>query len=246
MEKAPKDTVFATPRDDIGTFRFDGEVADVFPDMIARSVPGYEFFLSLLGLTAADYAQAGTRIYDLGCSLGASTLSIRQNITVSDCHITAIDNSPSMIERCRGNITRDNSATPVDVVLSDLEDVAIDSASLVAMNFTLQFIALAQRDALLARLAAGLVPGGALFLAEKIRFDDASEQAYMTRVHESFKRSNGYSALEIAQKRTALEEVMVPEDAATHEARLRAAGFDEVRILARCINFIAILATRAP
>ena len=117
-------------------------------------------------------------------------------------------------------------------------------ASVVVFNFTLQFIPPAQRDALLARIGSAMRPGGVLVLSEKIRFEDEHLQALNTDLHHAFKRANGYSDLEISQKRSALENVLVPETIATHQQRLRNAGFTSVDVWFQCFNFASLVAIK--
>lgn len=238
-----KDTVYALPRSRVEDFKFDASVADVFENMINRSVPGYHFFLELIGLVTDGYHQPGTNCYDLGCSLGASTLTIRRHLPDS-CSVIGIDNSVDMITRCRANVERDRSGANVEIRHQDLRDAEIENASIVAMNFTLQFIPVSERASVLAKIARGIIPGGALVVAEKIRFADSARQEFMTNLHHEFKRLQGYSDLEIAQKRTALENVMITETEEEHIERLREAGFSTVDVIGRCINFAAFLAIR--
>ncbi len=75
-----KDQLFAAPIARLGDFSFDEQVADVFPDMIQRSVPGYSNILSAIGMMTERFAQPGSNLYDLGCSLGAATLMMRRHL----------------------------------------------------------------------------------------------------------------------------------------------------------------------
>ena len=236
------DRLFARPLAEIAGFRFDHRVADVFPDMIRRSVPGYATIVAMTGTLAERYAQPGTRCYDLGCSLGASTLALRQGIGARDCIIVAADNAPAMIERCRTVLAADAGTAPVELRAADIRDLDIANASVVVLNFTLQFIAPAERAALIRRIRAGLVPGGVLVLSEKIAFADAALDALMIDLHHAFKRANGYSELEIAQKRAALEQVLIPETLETHRRRLHDAGFAAADVWFQCFNFASLLA----
>ena len=72
-----RDRLFETTITEPGEFVFDERVVRVFPDMINRSVPGYATVVSMTAMLARRYAQPNTRIYDLGCSLGAVTLAMR-------------------------------------------------------------------------------------------------------------------------------------------------------------------------
>ncbi len=190
----------------------------------------------------------GTNAYDLGCSLGAASLALRQGIRVPDCRIVAIDNSPAMIERCREIIAHDDEETPgrtpVDVVLADIEDTTIENASMVVMNYTLQFLDVSDREALVARIYAGLMPGGLFVLSEKVVDEDPHMEDLLVDLHHEHKRRNDYSAMEIARKRTALENVLVPETVTAHKDRLRKAGFAHSAVWLRYFNFVSIVAIK--
>jgi len=240
-----QDAIYASPLDEIIDFRFDDRVVDVFPDMIQRSVPGYGTLISTIGVLAARYAQQDSHCYDLGCSLGAVSLSMRQRINQKNCDIIAVDNSAAMIERGQALLASDqNSSVAVKMVCADLQDIVIENASVVVMNFTLQFIPLAQRLELIERIYQGLKPGGVLILSEKIAFEESDRQSFHIDVHHDFKRANGYSDLEISQKRTALENVLIPETLASHQQRLQQAGFDFTDVWFQCFNFVSMVAVK--
>ena len=155
------DQIFAAPIARLGDFCFDEQVVDVFPDMIQRSVPGYSNIISAIGMMAARYAQPQSRLYDLGCSLGAATQAMRRHVTQPGCQITAVDLSHPMIERARAHLSGFKSEVPVELVEADICDIPIENASVVVLNFTLQFVAPEKRAALIARIFDGLRPGGA-------------------------------------------------------------------------------------
>jgi len=232
--KQPGDDLYCEPRARIVDFAFDESVAGVFPDMIRRSVPGYETVIPLSGLLAARYVQEGSRVYDLGCSLGATTLALLDRIGDTKCEIVAVDKSAAMLERAQEDRQWDRR---VSFVLDDVRDVAIADASVIFMNYLLQFIDPGERLALLTRIHAGMRPGGALILSEKLAGDDEFDA-----VHADFKRANGYSDLEVSQKRTALENVMVPDTLDEHLSRLRHAGFANISTWFRCLNWISMIA----
>lgn len=239
-----KDRIYAQPHDMIVDFRFDEQVAAVFPDMIRRSVPGYDIIIPLLGLFAERYAQAHSRVYDLGCSLGAATLAMRRYITQPGCTIIAVDNAEAMVSQCRANLAKEASRVDVTVQCTDIRDIEFMNASLVVINFTLQFIEPPQRQALLDRIYQGMNPGGALVIADKIVFADDAQQQFEEAMHLGFKKANGYSELEISQKRTALEKVLIPDTIATHIGRLQQAGFSQAYPWFQCFNFAALCAIK--
>ena len=163
-----------------------------------------------------------------------------------DCRVIAVDNSSAMVERCREYLHAQDSMfqelLPVEVIEADICQLDFRPASVVALNFTLQFIPPEQRLELLGRIRQALLPGGALILSEKLRFADAEEQALLTDLHIAFKRANGYSELEIAQKRSAIENVMKPDSLEEHRTRLLAAGFTRVVPWFQCLNFASLIA----
>lgn len=251
-----RDTLYATPYANQGSdsladpvtgvalFSFDESVARVFPDMIRRSVPGYATIVAMTGLLAGRYATPGSTLYDLGCSLGASTLAMRQHIQQQDCRIIGVDNSAAMLERCRSIIDTDTHHTPVELVCGKLQDVAIENASVVVLNFTLQFIPREERDAVLARIYRGLLPGGIMVLSEKVSFEDPHLDELNIDLHHQFKRANGYSELEVARKRQAIENVLLPETLARHRQRISEAGFSSCDVWFQCFNFASLIALK--
>ncbi|MYM62578.1 carboxy-S-adenosyl-L-methionine synthase CmoA [Pseudomaricurvus sp. HS19] len=238
------DTIYANPLGDVADFVFDHKVVEVFPDMIKRSVPGYTTIISMIGNLAERYAQSGSACYDLGCSLGAATLAMRHRIRAAGCRIVAVDNSAAMIEQCRSIMAADGAEVPVELVLDDLQAATISDASVVVLNFTLQFIAPEERAGIIARIHDGLRPGGVLILSEKVTFGDRAHDELMIELHHNFKRANGYSDLEIAQKRSALEKVLIPETLDAHRQRLRQAGFASCDVWFQCFNFASMIAIK--
>ena len=237
-----KDSIYNQPVATPARFVFDQAVARVFPDMIKRSVPGYANVIAGTGLIAADHVQAGSNIYDLGCSVGASTFAMLQHIKIDDFHITAVDNSAAMLELCEQSISDADHAGQVAFTCADIQSIDIHNASVVILNYTLQFIPLEQRIDLLERINDGMIKDGVLVLSEKLAFDTDAEQLRQTALHESFKRAQGYSELEVSQKRAALENVLIPEALSTHINRLNNIGFRDSQLWFRSINFASIMA----
>jgi tRNA (cmo5U34)-methyltransferase len=238
-----RDQIYSEDFDLVEGFRFDEAVVAVFSDMIRRSVPGYGMVLSLVGVLAERYLQPQSRGYDLGVSLGASTLAMAAVAKERAAELVAVDNSPAMVERCRDHF-RSLQGVRVALRCEDIRETAIEQASFVIMNFTLQFIPIEEREQQLRKIADGLCSGGALMLSEKIRFADPEQQQRFESLHHAFKRANGYSDLEISQKRTALERVLIAETLESHFERLYAVGFSRVEVVFQALNFVSILALR--
>ncbi|ATC98330.1 MULTISPECIES: carboxy-S-adenosyl-L-methionine synthase CmoA [Pseudoalteromonas] len=238
-----KDNIYANQQA-VKDFTFDERVVEVFPDMIQRSVPGYATIVSTMGKLAGQYAQNNSNLYDLGSSLGAVTLSMRRNIDKQNCQIIAVDNSAAMVERCKLHLEGFRSDVPVTVELADIYEIEISNASVVALNFTLQFIPQPQRFALLEKIYQGLKPGGVLLLSEKIKGENTLVDDLLIDLHHDFKRANGYSELEISQKRSAIENVMRPETLNAHFERLSEIGFQHTQVWYQCFNFCSMIAIK--
>lgn len=239
-----KDTLFSAPIEKLGDFTFDESVAEVFPDMIQRSVPGYSNIITAIGMLAARFVTEYSNVYDLGCSRGAGILSIRRNVEKSGVKIIGVDNSEPMAERCRRHLEAYHSDIPVEILCDDIRHIEIKNASMVILNFTLQFLPREDRLALLCKIYQGLNPNGVLVLSEKFTFEDHTINELLIDLHHTFKRANGYSELEVSQKRTALENVMLTDSIDTHKARLKQAGFSQVELWFQCFNFGSMVAIK--
>ena len=226
-------------------FAFDDSVADVFPDMIRRSVPGYETVISLLGVLAEQYAIDGSRVYDLGCSLGAATLSMHRQTRTRELTHICVDNSEAMVKRCQSRLKRHMPEADLQLICEDIEESEISNASLVVVNFTLQFLVPESRLELLQKIYQGLLPGGVLILSEKLVFENTDENQHQIDWHHSFKRANGYSDLEISQKRAAIENVLIPDTFEQHQQRLQEAGFEQSYQWFQSFNFSSLIAIKS-
>ena len=222
-------------------FVFDDRVVRVFPDMINRSVPAYAFVVPMIGIIARQYVRPGSVVYDLGCSLGSVALTIRTAIEPKAARIIAVDSSPAMVRALNQRLQPDDG---IEVVEADLTQMVFEPASFAVSNFTLQFVSPDQRLPLLTRLADAMSPGDALILSEKVVFDDPVEQELQTHWYHEFKRAQGYSDLEIARKREALEDVLVPDSETEHRERLRQAGFGRVVRWFQGFSFASWVAVR--
>ena len=239
-----QDRIYSMPLGRVGDFAFDEQVVEVFPDMISRSVPGYASVLAMTSELSERYSRAGTQVYDLGCSLGAASLLMQRRIPPT-CVINAIDSSPAMLAKLRSLLGASGPDRACIVPSqADVREVEFTNSSFAVLNFTLQFIPLVGRQSLLEAIFSGLLENGALVLSEKVHFDDPARQALMTELHHEFKRANGYSDLEIAQKRTAIENALVTETTEQHVERLTRIGFRTVSLWFQCFNFISILAVK--
>ena len=242
--KSLKDDLFKK-RVSQNDFVFDEQVAEVFDDMIVRSIPGYEAIISTIGGFAKKYYKSNSKIYDLGCSLGGVTFEICEQLKESDFNLIAIDNSEAMIERLtHRKAIIGGLEDKVEILCEDINDAEIENASIVILNFTLQFLPPKYRNRLIKRIYEGLIPGGILILSEKIVIGDKDLNNLFIEMYHKFKESNGYSELEISQKRLALENILMPETISTHKSRHVSAGFQSVEVWFQYLNFASMISLK--
>ena len=233
---------FFDKNSDISDFSFDENVVSVFDDMVKRSVPGYEAMIQMVGLVARTYGKDHTNYYDLGSSTGATALALALNNKHKNNKLIAVDNSPQMVKKCQRNLS--GKVDNFEIVCGDINDISIENASIVVLNLTLQFIEVEKRSILIQKIYDGLIPSGVLIITEKIHFDNKENQEQLINLHLDFKRANGYSELEIANKRQSLENILVTESKQTHLERLKLCGFRESSCYFQCLNFASFLSVK--
>ena len=244
MQSSDTDIIYSNPHAKVKDFNFDEQVVEVFPDMISRSVPGYNTIIDTIGRLSQQYVQDNTYVYDLGCSLGAATLAMRKAITATGCQIIGMDTSTAMVERCQRHVAAFKGETPVEIIEQDILQAQLKPASMIVLNFTLQFVEKEQRQSLIDKISKALVPGGILVISEKINHQNEVCRDLLIDLHHDFKRANGYSELEIAQKRTALENVMKTDSLEVQLDRLKQAGFSHATQWFQCFNFTSLVAIK--
>lgn len=246
-----QDTIFTTPLDKTARFSFDEQVVACFPDMIRRSVPGYGQVLSMLPIFAHRHCafrqrnatgDKVSRIYDLGCSLGAVSFALAGHFAPSDVEIHAIDVSAPMCQQAQNLLAEHYPAHDITVTLADVREVELLPCDMIVLNLTLQFLPPESRQAVLANCYAALAEGGILILTEKTHLLDEQDDAWQVERYYDFKRANGYSELEISGKRNALENVLITDTLPTHHARLAEVGFSRHLTWFQFLNFASIIA----
>ena len=225
-------------------FEFNERVAAVFDDMISRSVPGYRELVLRTAQLAAHFYRPGSRLYDLGCSNGNFGLAFGAEMDGEKFRMVAVDSSQPMLDLCCQRLADRPWGNCVELVCGDICEQDLENASVVVITLTLQFLPLAARDALIERVWRALRPGGVLLLAEKVVHADPALDALQQEFYYRYKRERGYSELEISQKRTALENVLLPETIEDHKQRLSKAGFENIDIWFQCFNFMSLIAYR--
>lgn len=237
------DALYAVPKPLVTDFSFGPETTAVFDDMLHRSVPFYDEVQRMLAELAADFAVDDTNVYDLGCSTGATLQRLRE----IDRRVTVIgiDSSAAMLARAGDTLRATPGGNPVVLRQQDLDQgPAIDNASVVVMALTLQFVRPLRRERVLRTVYDGLNPNGVLLLVEKVLDEETLTNRLFVKHYYDFKRRNGYGDIEIAQKREALENVLVPYRLEENREMLRGVGFRHPEIFFKWYNFCGILAVR--
>ena len=239
-----KDRVFADKKDRVEPFTFNREVTAVFDDMLTRSVPLYGESIQRQAQMTRRFFQEKTRIYDLGCSHGNLGVLIAEQFKNTPFAMVGVDSSRPMIDKYHTRLEQMADSHGIDLVCGLLEDIRIENASVVLINLTLQFLDIKKREGLIKKIYQGLLPGGVLLVTEKIIHTDSPINDLEQEFYRRFKRENGYSALEISQKRDALEKVLIPEPLGVHRQRFFNAGFSSFDIWLKWFNFASMIAIK--
>ena len=241
-----EDTLFAGVRVRNDDFTFGKDTAAVFDDMLDRSVPFYGEIQRMLGELAADFAVDGTTIYDLGCSTANSFLSVGAFLRPeSNVRFVGLDSSGDMLHKADQKLAATRFPWPYALTLHDLNDgLHIDNASVVLMALTLQFVRPLNRESLVASIHRGLNHNGCFLLVEKVLGEHSTFNRLFVNHYYELKRRKGYSELEIAQKREALENVLIPYRLEENKRLLREIGFQHVDVFFKWYNFCGIIAIK--
>ncbi len=238
------DHVFDSETDQVEDFKFGEEVVSVFDDMVDRSVPFYREMQRMIAEMVGDYAAPGSNVYDLGCSTGTTMLCIDRFVDPS-VRFVGIDNSPEMLERCRTKLDERGVKRCVDLQFGDLnQGIKVENASVVLLVLTLQFVRPLYREKLIASILEGMNENGALILVEKVIGEDSLFNRQFIKYYYDMKRRNGYSELEISQKREALENVLIPYKLLENRELLLNKGFRYCDTFFKWYNFTGMIAVK--
>ena len=212
--------------------------------MVSRSVPFYAEIQRMLVELAASFATRGSNIYDLGCSTGTTLKLLHDSLPV-DAHLCGVDSSREMLNECREKLAQANLEDAIELEQADIDNgVRIENASVVVLVLTLMFVRPLNREKLIGRIYSGLNENGCLLLVEKLLGDGSLFNRMFIERYYAFKRRMGYSELEIAQKREALENVLIPYRLQENRDLLLNAGFREVEVFFKWYNFAGFIAVK--
>jgi tRNA (cmo5U34)-methyltransferase len=235
-----RDRIFNTPKTLVGDFRFGKQVAAVFDDMVDRSVPFYAEMQRMITELAADFAPEGSTVYDLGCSTGTTLIAL-DRVLPPGVNLVGIDNSQEMLDRCRAKLEASGSKRQIKLVCEDLhQPLELTDASVVVLMLTLQFVRPLYREQLVRNVYQGLADNGCLLLVEKVLGDETTFNRLFIKYYYEMKKRHGYSEMEIAQKREALENVLVPYRLEENRQLLARSGFRASEIFFKWHNFAGL------
>jgi tRNA (cmo5U34)-methyltransferase len=241
---AVRDEVYRENQENIADFNFGEKVASVFDDMLERSVPFYLEMQRMIAEIVADFAVPGTHIYDLGCSTGTTLLNLDESVP-PNVKLIGVDNSEDMLVKCREKLEAHHWTREHELICADLDQgLKITNASVALMILTLQFIRPLHRERLVRDILAGLNESGCLILVEKVLGEDSFFNRLFIKYYYDFKKRNGYSEMEIAQKREALENVLIPYRLLENREMLLREGFRHCDVFFKWYNFSGMVAVK--
>jgi tRNA (cmo5U34)-methyltransferase len=236
-----KDTIYSQKHERVPPFEFNETVVGVFDDMIYRSVPLYQETVIRQAQLAEQFYRPHTTVYDLGCSNGNFGLRFLDIMGKKPFHMVAVDNAKPMLDTYAARLANRPMGDCIHLTLANIKDVPLENASVVVINLTLQFLPLDQRDGLIRSVYQALGPSGLVLVTEKTVHEDGDLTELFQDYYWRFKKENGYSNLEISQKRDALENVLIPETVSAHMARFSEAGFSRMDIWQKWFNFTSFI-----
>lgn len=233
-----KDEIFKEPIKK--QFEFDKSVASVFDDMISRSVPFYRESSNLICELLSRILKENAKCVDLGCSTAELLLNLHQKR--GDLNLFGVDNSPSMLEIAAAKATA--YGAKINFSCEDILECDFKGADCVILNYTLQFIRPIKRAEFMRKICENLSDNGVFIFSEKLVYSDKTLSKEMIEIYEDYKENQGYSKYEIAEKRKALENVLIPYTEDENKTLALNSGFKSVETIFKWANFAVFLARK--
>ena len=244
-----RDQVFAGAAKRASDFEFSKDVADVFDDMLVRSVPLYVEQQNMVKEIGKKFYVADTSVYDLGCSTATTLINFCREFDGS-ARFVGYDNSKPMLEHSMRKIKANGFENRIELrygdLNGDLSKLPLEKASVVTMCWTLQFIRPLQRDNLVKWIYSGLVANGVLVVTEKILTNNTHMNRFFIDFYYDLKKKNGYSNQEIQRKRESLENVLIPYRINENLELFKRNGFEIVETFFQWYNFAGFLCVKKP
>jgi len=223
------------------SFEFDEEVAEVFDDMLLRSVPFYKESQNITKFFVKKFLPKKGILYDLGCSTASLLIDIKRDLS-TDATLIGIDNSEAMLKKAK--IKCEVFKADIDVELGDILTYNYKQADIFISNYTLQFIRPLLRDEFVTKIYNSLKDGGVFIFSEKIISHHPKLNKDLIECYYDFKKEQGYSEYEIMQKREALENVLIPYSESENITMAKNSGFSHCEAIFRWANFATFIAIK--
>tara|TARA_B100000686_G_scaffold308571_1_gene349734 strand:- start:356 stop:1051 length:696 start_codon:yes stop_codon:yes gene_type:complete len=229
----------------IEDFKFDENVARIFDDMLNRSIPLYAETQSMALRLAFNFIRKKSCVYDIGCSTGTVLKSLAQMIPDSTVKLIGLDNSKPMLDEARKKLQLVKPKARVELLFKDItRELEVKNASVIIMNYTLQFVRPLYRELVVRQLFEGMNKNGCLIMIEKVLGNNSLFNRMYIELYYAYKRERGYSDKEINQKREALENVLIPYRIDENFDLLKKCGFQTVDLFFKWYNFAGIIAIK--
>ncbi len=225
-------------------FTFNDRVADVFDDMVNRSVPFYETVIEAIAGLLASRLPTDSILYDLGCATGSTLLQLSRYLDRQDINYVGIDNAIPMLEKAQRKSELFSKDRIITFRNDDITTCDLPDAGAIICNYTLQFLRPMTRQSFIDRIYTALPEGGSLIISEKTISPNPQLNRDFIAIYHQFKKTQGYSELEIAAKREALENVLIPFSTQENIQILEKAGFKEVDVFFKWFNFCSFIAIK--
>jgi tRNA (cmo5U34)-methyltransferase len=223
---------------------FNEDVANVFDDMLGRSIPGYENMRETVIRMIAPIVTNGGYVLDLGCSHGEMIAKLIKDLGSSTyVNYVGVDSSTAMVSKARQRFADDERVTIVHADIADAEMQRL-RYDIVLSVLTLQFIPIEHRQDILKQIYDSLTPNGCFILVEKVLGETQIGQEHLVSVYHQMKKDNGYSEEQVEAKRVSLQNVLVPLRASENIRLLKSAGFSVVQPFWQNLNFVGIYASK--
>lgn len=238
-----KDEIFKATMEKVPPFEFNNEVACVFDDMISRSVPDYNLIQELTVSIVDKVAQSGDTVVDIGCSTGTTLAKLAELITNKTLTFVGIESSPAMVNKANQKLSGIKGGSSVSILTGDITSTEIPPCKIAIMHYVLQFIPTEERASVLKMIYNSIEKNGIFIFSEKIRMPEGTA-SLIEELYYEFKKSKGYSALEISQKREALENVLIPNTWNNIFVSLHDAGFKVATPVFQRYQFVTFIAAK--
>ena len=224
-----------------GKFTFNEDVANVFDDMLNRSIPFYRDNLKLNAKILSKYIKDGDKVYDIGSSTLNFLLYFEQNFKIK-ADLIGIDNSKPMIKKATNKIKSYNSN--INLIFGNIENIELKPSQAIVSNYTLQFIDKDKRSEVIKKIFNSLNDNGIFLVSEKVISNNKKLNENLIEIYHNYKQDKGYTITQIEKKKEALENILTPLSLDENMSMLKKVGFKEVEVLFKWANFSTFLAIK--